>query len=262
MNLTELIKSVHEAPNAENNKAFADFFRAMVEDNSQVYTAVKPQGSGYVIDTAEHAGNIYVIMFSDSGMAATKDGSRQATIGLSNLIDSCYSNPHIRGIAINPYDRRPVFIQRRDLQFISGKEDPRQAERSWGEGIPEYSQADLMTAEEAVEFAMEIVAQYGLAAEGYNVIESSNGVTAFPNFAAVKNGQLYFVSVCVALAPAMPSLKPGLKEKLLSICAQNNAKLLYAPVSFASKDPERAGAGLALVGDEFMSTFPGFVELA
>jgi len=261
MNLTELIKKMHESPNAENNKAFADFFRQMVGNNDQVYTAVKQQASGYSIDTCEHTGNVYVIMFSDSSMAQTKDGSKYATIGLSNLIDSCYANPHIMGIVINPYDSHPVYMQRKDLQILSGKLDPRLADRDWGKGIPEYTENDLMVAEEAVDFAMEVVAQYGLEPEGFELVESNNGLTAFPNFVVTKNKELYFVAVDVSLAPKMPKLNPDAKKEMVRLAKEHNAKCLYAPVSFASADEERAAASLALVGDGYIGNFLGFIPL-
>lgn len=261
MNLTETIKKMQDEPEQANNKAFADFFRSMVDGNVQVFTSAKPSGTGYAIDTAEHTGNVYCIMYSDSSMVAGKNGSKVCTIGLSNLIDSAYANPHIAGIAINPGSERPVYIQRKDLQIISGKQDPRLKSRDWGKGIPEYSEADIMVAEEAIEFAMEIVAQHGIAPEGYSIIETNNGLTAFPNFVCMKDTQLFFIAVDVAVAPRLPSLKPDVVPKMLKIADENHAKVLYAPVSFGSADPERMQAGLALSGDEFIGNFAGFIPL-
>ena len=260
MNLSELILNMRSSPTPENNKAFADFFRSMVDDNTQVYTTAKAANGGYAIDTAEHTGNVYVVMFSDSGKVEKKEGSSTCTIGISNLIDSCYANPHIMGIVINPNDN-PVYMQRKDLQVLSGKEDPRLVSRDWGAGIPEYSENDLMVAEEAIDFAMEIVAAYGLEKEGYELIEANNGLTAFPNFVVKKNGKMYFVSVDVALAPKMPKLSKDLIPKLIEVAEPYDAGILYAPVSFASADEERAKAGLALVGDEFIGNFLGFMEI-
>lgn len=261
MNLTELIKNMHDVPSTENSTAFTQKFKEMVDDNSQVYTAVKQQENGYAIDTAEHVGNVYVIMFSDSGMAKTKDGSRYATIGVADLIKSCYKNPHIMGVAINPYDTNPIFIQRKDLQVMSGIDDPRLAKRDWGKGIPEYTDADLMVAEEGIDFAMEVVAAYGLQPEGYELVESNNGLTAFPNFVVTKDNKLYFVAVDASLAPNVPKLDKEVKNKLVQIGKEQGATVLYAPVSFASADEERAAASLALVGDEYIGQFIGFVEL-
>lgn len=261
MNLTELIKNMHETPSAENSKAFTDQLKAMVDDNTQIYTAVKKQGEAYAIDTVEHVGNVYVIMFSDSGMAKTKDGSKYATIGVADLIKSCYKNPHIMGIAINPYDSKPIFMQRKDIQVMSGIEDPRLAKRDWGTGIPQYTKADLMVAEEGIDFAMEVVAAYGLEPEGYELVESNNGLTAFPNFVVTKNKKMYFVAVDAALAPNVPKLEKEVKDKMVQIGQQQGATVLYAPVSFASADEERAAASLALVGDEYIGQFMGFVEL-
>ena len=260
MTLTESIINMRAQPSPENNKVFADFFRGMVDDNTQVYTTAKPADGGYSIDTTEHAGNVYVAMYSDSSKVTKPQGSSTCTIGISDLIDSCYANPHIMGIAVNPQED-PVFIQRKDLQILSGKEDPRLKERKWGEGIPEYTDADLMVAEEALDFAMEVVAAYGLQPGGYELLETNNGLTAFPNFVVRKDGKMYFVSVDVTLAPNVPTLKKEIVPKLIEAAAPYGADILYAPVSFASTDEERAKAGLALVGDEFIGNFPGFMEI-
>ena len=261
MNLTEAIDAMRGAPSPDNSKAFADLFRKMTEDNVQVYTTAAKSGSGYAIDTIEHAGNVFCIMYSERGKLRPKQGSSTCTIGVSNLIDSAYSNPHIAGVAINPYDY-PVYIQRKDLQMLSGKEDPRLKKRDWGEGIPEYTETDIMVAEEALDFAMEIVAEYGLAPEKFNLLESNNGLTTFPNFVAEKNGRYYFIAVDVAVAPNVPRINDEAVPKLIEIAKRNgNARILYAPVSIASADSERMQKGLALAGDTFIGSFLGFIEV-
>ena len=260
-NLSEAIREMRRYPNAENNKAFADFIRKMTDENQQVYTTAAKSGSGYAIDTAEHSGNVYCIMYSDSGELQLQKGSYPCTIGISNLIDSVYANPHIAGLVINPH-KEPVFMQRKDLQIMSGKEDPRMKHRDWGKGIPQYNQSDIMVAEEALDFAMEIVAEYGLKPGGYHLIEANSSLTAFPNFVAEKDGKVYFIAVEVALAPKMPSLRKEVVPELVRIAAENgNATVYYAPVSISSSDPERMAAGLALVGDEFIGQFPGFLAI-
>ena len=260
MNLTEAMSNMRENPSQDNSKVFADCFRALTDENAQVYTAAKRMGNGFAIDTVAHAGNNYCVMYSDSSFAESRDGSSICTIGLSNLIDSVYSNPHISGLAINP-NGEPVYIQRMDLQIMSGKEDPRRAKRDWGKGIPKYEQPDLMVAEEGLEFAMGIVARDGLEANGYELLEANNGLTVFPNFVCSKDGQLYFVSVDCCLAPNVPHLNPEMAPKFMEIASEHNAKVLYAPVSFGSEDPERLKAGLALNGDNFIGNFMGFLEV-
>lgn len=261
MNLTEAINAMRALPNQENSKAFADLFRSMTEDNVQVYTTAAKSGTGYAIDTVEHIGNVYCIMYSERMKLHSKQGSYTCTIGLSNLIDSAYSNPHIAGIAINPYED-PIYIQRKDLQILSGKEDPRLKKRDWGTGIPDYTEADIMVAEEALDFAMEIVAEYGLAPGKFNLLESNNGLTSFPNFVAEKNGTYYFIAVDVAVAPNVPKINDEAVPKLIEVAKENgNAKILYAPVSIASTDEARMEKGLALSGDSFIGSFLGFIEI-
>lgn len=260
MNLTEAMNNMRNNPSEENNKKFAEFFRNMVDENVQVYTTAKRLEKGFAIDTAEHNGNNYCVMYSDSSFVESRDGSAACTIGISNLIDSVYANPHISGLVINP-NAEPAFMQRKDLQIMSGKEDPRQRKRNWGKGIPEYTEADLMVAEEGLELAMDIVAEKGLEPEGYQLLEANNGVAVFPNFICMKEAQLYYIAVGCAIAPNVPKLNPEIVPKILEIADENHAKVLYAPVSFGSADPERLRAGLALNGDEYIGNFLGFLEI-
>lgn len=260
LRLTEIISRVHAEKGERYSKLFAERIRAFTEDNSPVYTCAKRQGNGFTIDTASHAGNTYCVMFSDSSLPRSKDGSSVCTIGLSDLINSAYANPHIAGIVVNPYNE-PVFVQRKDLQLLTGKPDPRQQPRDWGEGIPDYTESDLMVASEALEFAMELVASRGLQTEGYSVMESNNGVGTFPNFVAMKDGHTYFIAVDVAVAPNMPRFNPEIVPKLLEIAAPYKATVLYAPVTFASADSKRMEASIALCGDSFVGNFSGFLPL-
>lgn len=260
MNLSEAISSMREFSSQENNRAFAELFRSMVDDNSQVYTTASRSGSGYAIDTVDHFGNFYCVMYSNSGEVQTREGSSMCTIGLSNLIDSVYANPHIAGLVINPH-KNTVFLQRKDLQLVSGKADPRQSKRDWGVGIPAYNPNDIMVAEEAIDFAMEIVASKGLQPLNYTLIESNSGLTAFPNFVAEKDGKTYYIAVDVAVAPKIPKIREDIVPKLLEIAESGNAEVLYAPVSFGSADSERMQNGLVLIGDEYIGNFLGFIQI-
>lgn len=262
MTLHQSLVNMQAEPSENARREFAAAFRKLADDNTQVYTAVKKLQNGYAIDTAEHNGSVYCVMFSEPSEVRHEKGGSTATIFLRSLIDSAYANPHIAGITIDPFSAFPVYIHRKDLQIISGMPDPRLITKNWGKGIPKYSEGDLMVAEEAMEFAMEIVAKYGLENSGYEIIDTNSGLTAFPNFALKKGDELLFVAVDVALAPNAPKLKDETKQKMLEAARENGAKAIYAPVSFASADPERMAASLALCGDSFIGTFLGFIELS
>ena len=262
MNLNESLESMIFQPGDENYKAFAGLFRQMTEDNTKVYTTCRPSGTGYGIDTVPHAGSNYCVMYSDRSTVKKREGSSLCMIGLSDLINSVYSNPHVAGVVIDPEDTQPVFISRRDLQPLSGKPDPRLEKRDWGEGIPEYTPADLLSAEEAMSMAMTVTADSALSPDGFTVSEANSSITSFPNFIAEKNGQLYYISVGVAAAPNVPRLDPDMIAKLRAIAAENSARLLYAPVAIAPADPQRMQKGLLLVGDEFIINFAGLLDLS
>lgn len=261
MDFEEALERLNDTGNETGNKAFAEFFSSLVESNGLVYTAAKPAGRELAIDTVTHAGNVFCVMYSEKNKAIALNNSRVCRIGLSNLIDCCYSTPHIAGIAINPDSDKPVFILRKDLQVISGKPDPRLQSRDWGPGIPDYNESDVMTAEEAFDFAMEIVAKYGLEEGRFKVLETSSALTEFPNFVCRKDDSLFFIMVGVAVAPHIPFIKPEIVPELLKIAKKDDAKVLYAPVSIGSSDPERMKAGIVLCGDAFISNFTGFIAL-
>lgn len=260
MDFTQAISDMRNTPSEEHNKEFSTLFKLMVDENQQVYTTARALPKGYAIDTVVHDGNTYVILYSEAEKVNKPNGSATCKIGLSNLIDSCYANPHIMGIAIDP-DDNPVYIQRRELQYMSGKEDPRLADRDWGTGIPQYSESDLMVAEEAKDYAMSIVASKGLEPQGYELLETNNSITTFPDFVVRKDGKMYFVAVDVALAPEMPRLNKALVPQYIEAAQPYNAGILYAPVTFASADELRAQARLALIGDDYIGNFLGFMEI-
>ena len=73
--------------------------------------------------------------------------------------------------------------------------------KDWGDGIPNYTETDLMTEEELLRFAMDIVAKYELNGNGYELVDWTCEPNVFPNIVLRKNGELIFVVVKVAVAP-------------------------------------------------------------
>ena len=129
--------------------------------------------------------------------------------------------------------------------------------KDWGIGIPEFQKSDLMTEHEKLNFAREIVFNYEINPNGYEVVTASEELIKIPNYVLKKDGFTIFVVVEAAIAPDMPKLTPDKKSLLLSQAKNFNVICYYAPVGFGSVDPERFEASLALRGDRFYANYCG-----
>ena len=67
--------------------------------------------------------------------------------------------------------------------------------KDWGKGIPSYNESDLMSDEELIRFAMDIVAKYELNGNGYELVDWSCQPNVFPNIVLKKDEKLIFVEL-------------------------------------------------------------------
>lgn len=134
--------------------------------------------------------------------------------------------------------------------------------KDWGDGIPCYTEADIMTEEELLKFAMDIVAKYEFYGKGYDLVDWTSVPNVFPNVVLRKDGGLVFVVVKVAVAPNHATLSNFWKNAYAQKAKKDyGAKCFFAPVDIGACDAERFDAGLALRGDAFYANYKGLEEL-
>lgn len=134
--------------------------------------------------------------------------------------------------------------------------------KDWGNGIPSYSETDLMTEEELLRFAMDIVAKYELNGNGYELVDWSCRPNVFPNIVLKKDEKLIFVVVKVAVAPNHATLSNFWKNSYAQKAKKDYcASCFFASVNIGACDAERFDAGLALRGDAFYANYNGLEEL-
>ena len=133
--------------------------------------------------------------------------------------------------------------------------------RDWGKGIPSYNESDLMTQEELLDFAMQIVKQFEIDKNGFELISANNKVGVYPNFVVKKDDTLSFILVKADVAPRMPELTGEDKKIMIEQSKKFNAIPLYAPVGFGSTDPDRFDKSIALRGDGFYSNYVGLEKI-
>ena len=68
------------------------------------------------------------------------------------------------------------------------------------------------TKEEIFDLAMQVVRDYEMHKEGYEIIDEYGSSLLSPNFIAMKNGKKYYITVKADVAPNIPELT--YKEKL------------------------------------------------
>ncbi|MHB1154978.1 MAG: hypothetical protein ACYC00_21960 [Eubacteriales bacterium] len=133
--------------------------------------------------------------------------------------------------------------------------------KNWGKGIPKYQSSDLMTESELQNFAMQIVKEYEIDKNHYEILATTDELNKVPNFVIKISNTICFVVVKADIAPNMPILTNDEKVNILNHAKQFNAKCYFASVGIGSCDADRFNASIALRGDGFYSNYRGLEEI-
>lgn len=240
---------------------FSEALTEAVNTGLEVYIPVHRVEGGWCTELNAHCGEIFPVMFSDHEKAVVrpKDG-KLIKQDINALIDAVFKNPRLAGFVIDP-GPEAVYVNRKQIDALTGRKDPRLAEREWGSGIPvEYSSSDLAVVEELMDIAVDMVSDYALS-HGYGIFETHRSPVYIPNLILGKDDKLYFAAIEIAIAPKMPELSAQKAEALRGFAKKANADCLYAAVGIGSADNERFAAGLALCGDKYLVNFSGFTKV-
>lgn len=128
--------------------------------------------------------------------------------------------------------------------------------REWVDGIPEYTEEDLMTKEEIHSFGVEVVAGQ-LKGEGYKIINFNPKFGLYPSIIAENDNEVVAVVVKTDIAPNKPELTEIDKQGIINFCDGYPTKPCFASVSIGSADGVRFEKSLALVGDGYLVLYKG-----
>ena len=234
------------------NKAFAETFAKTVNEGNWVLIPVHENDSLFI---TEHYASLYVAICTSKESTEKTGAAKVYCADINKIIDALYGNPHFTGLVLDPADS-PVYVSRKQISGMTNRKDPRAVRKDWGEGIPQYAEDDLLSAEEIQDFGIEVVTEYGFEKEGYHVTDVNPGIGFAPSIVAEKDGKIFFVLVESSILPDMPSIGAK-KEQFCSFCHQHGAIPVYAAVGFGAADEARFNASLALYGDGFYSNFKG-----
>lgn len=251
----EAKKRMYALRTVESERTFYKIFAELVESGAWVSAPVNDKQ----LVISPFRGGHYIAIYSDMNARVAGDSKDVITTDINKFIDILYDNPHLLGIVVDP-NKDPFLINRKTIHKLTVRKDPRLQIKDWGAGIPNYTEKDLMTEEELLDFGMDVVGEHYIAKNGFTILETHTGVNGFPNYALEKDGVVYLMKVAVGITDK-PILTQQDREFYLSACKRFNAKCLYAPLAIVSSDEERAAKGIALYGDGYYANFSDVEEL-
>lgn len=198
-------------------------------------------------------GGNYIAIYSSLENRVASDSKDVIATDINKFIDVLYENPRLLGIVVDP-NKEPFVINRKAIHHFTDRKDPRIVKKDWGNGIPQYTEKDLMVPEEFLDFGMQVIEDYFIHKNGYTILEANYGVETFPNFALQRNAEIYLVKVECAVGEE-PMYSEKERDFYLAACKRFNAKCVYASVIIASTDEERASKRLALYGDGYYTNY-------
>ncbi len=132
---------------------------------------------------------------------------------------------------------------------------------NWWKWIPKYEETDTLRNEELCDFACNIVHDYFIKKEWYQILFASSFLSAFPNFALRKNWETILVIVRGWEVHNMPELHEKEKECFIKLAKKQWYKLYFAPVWFWASNPIRFDEKLLLRWDWFYVNFEWITPL-
>ena len=134
-------------------------------------------------------------------------------------------------------------------------------ESIWAPGVPEkINEDDKLQMDQLVSMAVDYLMKNVIIPKGFK-IEDGFPRRELPNIVMKKDGEQYAMIVIPSIFPHYTVINDELRLKFVGICKERNVMPLMAPVGYMSIDEARAKASIALKGDVFKTTFPGFVIL-
>ena len=134
-------------------------------------------------------------------------------------------------------------------------------ESIWAAGVPEnINPDDVLNLDLLVSMAVDYLMKNIIIPLGFKV-EEGFPRKELPNIVMKKDGEVYALIVIPSVFPKYTVINDELRLKFVGICKERIVKPLMAPVGYMSIDEARAKASIALKGDVFKTTFPGFIIL-
>ena len=264
---TIAIECLASNPSVANQKNFAKSLVSYVENNRWVPMPICEDENGYKFKIIHSRGKRYAALCSDNTHVKKDADFSIAITDINKLIEPVFQNEDVDGIVINPYTTCLCLDKEYLLRCLLHAKYPEQNNsgcppKNWGEGIPHYTQSDLMTDGEIQNFSLHVVLDNDESIQNkFSFVSACDYPTAIPSIILQSEKGFAFVYVKGYTSMAEPSLTEEEKEILLSLGQKYNAETYYATVGFLSTDPAIFAAELALKGDGFYCKYEGLKKI-
>ncbi len=265
--LTLAIEKLASNPSVENQEHFAKILNHYVESGAWVYMPTCQDENGFRLHIVESREKHYATMYSDCDNVKKETGLDTLQTDINKIIDPVFDNSNIDGIAINPYTNGLFLDKAFLLKCLIHAKYPTQKNvgsppRNWGEGIPRYTEQDLMSKGELQNFSLHTVLDNDEDIQNsFDFVSANDNPDAIPNLILSSNNRFAFVFVKGYTTIIEPILSEYEKQTLLKLSQKYHADCFYAPVGFLSADPARFEAELALKGDAFYCKYLGLQKV-
>ena len=251
----------------ENIRTVAESFLYYVNNNKPVPTYFQVKDDTR-LHTLRNGNIIYNAIASCRELEMPHPECTTIEMDINYVVSSIFGSKHVGGLAIDPFQPIGLYLPKDMLLkiLIHGMyEDQNNGgceKREWGIGIPDYTEDDLMTKGELLNFAMQLIIDRELKENGYTVVSATDNTNAIANIVARKDEDYYLIAVTGYCDYEEPEIDLERRLKLQSLGDTFNASCYYAPVGFRScTDLLRFNQCLALKGDGFYSKYEGLKEV-
>lgn len=250
-------------PSEENAAAFAAALKALVDDGAWVHMPCRDDNGKCELQIIESRGMHFAAMFSDPSEVRKSDKYDMIITDINKLLDPVFQNDGIDGIILDPFTSSLCLEKKFLLKCLlhggcSKYTCNDEGKRDWGNGIPEYADDDVMTPEEIMSFAMQVIMNADeRCLQGYRPVSVCDFPDVIPSMIYEKDGRFAFVYVKGNVGLKEPELSYEETEKLTALGRKYNAACFWSPVSFLSTDAARSAEELALRGDGYYCSYRG-----
>lgn len=259
--LYNVVDSLKKSQGPTAMRELSKVLRKYVTEGTWIPMPTIQDSKGYRLRIIESRGNAYAAMYSDN--SEVKVAGSIVMTDINKLLDPVFENPEIAGVVIDP-DTTSLCLDKGFLLkcilhgYLPEQNNAGSPQKDRGVGIPKYTETDVMSKGEMLNFAMHTVLDNEEALNSYTPVSACDHPDAIPNLIFESNGRFIFVVVTGYCAEETPELSADTRKLLAEYEKRFNAKCFYAPVGFRSAtDMARFNACLALKGDGFYAKYEG-----
>jgi len=258
---------VQKLQKCQDATVLAELSRILKEyiDNSKcMLVPYKPENNGYRNRIVFERGGMFVAIYSDDSEVQSSEDVMM--LDINEVMTTVFHDSQVAGIIIDP-NTTGLCLEKGFLLkcifhgYLPQTHYPATPPKDWGIGIPEYTQSDLMSDGELLNFAIHTVLDCEEKRHDLSIISACDHLNALPNLILEYDGHLAFVIVKGYCAEATPALSNETLNLLRNYSKCFDATCYYAPVGFGSTDASRFDAWIALKGDGFYAKYTGLTKL-